>query len=424
MPRPELRLTFPVLLLAGLFCLPPALAQDSPQKKLQDVEQQLERSRQKQQELAKQADTLSSELQALRDNEVKAAAAAQAHEAALDDLDARLALLGIDEKRKARELGQRRADEAKLLMALALLARDPPEALAFSPDTPVNSVRGGILMGRALPPLERRARDLGSQLSSLRALRAEIASTEERERAEQAGLAHEHNRIAGLIAQKQALLAQTRQGAMESGKRQAALAAKATDLKDLIARLEDERAARDAQSARNASRLEASDALARNPAQNLAMNAPPPAAPDPSRPRDIRPISQAMGHMAVPVTGTLVAHFGDVMQAGTAASKGLTFETRPGAQVVAPFDGKVLFAGPFKGYGQILIIGHGDGYHSLLAGLDRVDESVGQWLVAGEPVGVMSQSGQKPRLYLELRHDGQPINPLPWLAIRDEKVNG
>jgi septal ring factor EnvC (AmiA/AmiB activator) len=92
--------------------------------------------------------------------------------------------------------------------------------------------------------------------------------------------------------------------------------------------------------------------------------------------------------------------------------------------VVAPFDGKVLFAGPFKGYGQILIIGHGDGYHSLLAGLDRVDESVGQWLVAGEPVGVMSQSSQKPRLYLELRHDGQPINPLPWLAIRDEKVNG
>ena len=162
MPRPELRLTFPVLLLAGLLFLPQAFAQDSPQKKLQDVEKQLEQSRQKQQELAKQADALASELQTLRDSEVKAAAAAQAHEAVLDGLDARLALLGADEKRKARELEQRRADEARLLMALALLARDPPEALAFSPDTPVNSVRGGILMGRALPPLEQRARDLGS----------------------------------------------------------------------------------------------------------------------------------------------------------------------------------------------------------------------------------------------------------------------
>lgn len=416
MPRPELRLTFPVLLLAGLFCLPPAFAQDSPQKKLQDVEQQLEQSRQKQQELAKQAEALASELRALRDSEVKAAAAAQAHEAVLDELDARLALLGTEEKRKAREFEQRRADEAKLLMALALLARDPPEALAFSPDTPVNSVRGGILMGRALPPLEQRARDLGSQISSLRALRAEISSTEERARAERAGLAREQNQISGLIAQKQALLAQTRQGAAESGKRQAALAAKASDLKDLISRLEDERAARDAQAAPTASRPQARE--------TAALYAPPPETPDPTRPRDIRPISQAMGHMAVPATGTLVVHFGDVMQAGAAPSKGLTFETRPGAQVVAPFDGKVLFAGPFKGYGQILIIGHGDGYHSLLAGLDRVDESVGQWLVAGEPVGVMSQGNQKPRLYLELRHDGQPINPLPWLAIRDEKVNG
>ena len=416
MPRPELRLTFPVLLLAGLFCLPPAFAQDSPQKKLQDVEKQLEQSRQKQQELAKQADALASELQALRDSEVKAAAAAQAHEAVLDELDARLALLGTEEKRKARELEHRRADEAKLLMALALLARDPPEALAFSPDTPVNSVRGGILMGRALPPLERRARDLGSQISSLRALRAEISSTEERARAERAGLAREQNQIAGLIAQKQALFAQTRQGAAESGKRQAALAAKASDLKDLISRLEDERAARDAQAARTASRPPAGE--------TVAMNAPPPVTPDPTRPRNIRPIAQAMGHMVVPATGTLVVHFGDAMQAGAAPSKGLTFETRPGAQVVAPFDGKVLFAGPFKGYGQILIIGHGDGYHSLLAGLDRVDEGVGQWLVAGEPVGVMSQGSQKPRLYLELRHDGQPINPMPWLAIRDEKVNG
>jgi septal ring factor EnvC (AmiA/AmiB activator) len=102
----------------------------------------------------------------------------------------------------------------------------------------------------------------------------------------------------------------------------------------------------------------------------------------------------------------------------------VTFATRPGAEVVAPFDGRVLFAGAFRGYGQILIIGHGDGYHSLVAGLDRIDSSVGQWLVAGEPIGRMSADEAKPRLYLELRHNGQPINPLPWLATRDAKVKG
>ena len=91
---------------------------------------------------------------------------------------------------------------------------------------------------------------------------------------------------------------------------------------------------------------------------------------------------------------------------------------------MAPFDGQVMFAGPFRGYGHILIIGHGDGYHSLLAGLDRVDCSVGQWLVAGEPVGAMPEGTEKPRLYLELRHNNQPINPLPWLVTHAEKVNG
>ena len=107
-----------------------------------------------------------------------------------------------------------------------------------------------------------------------------------------------------------------------------------------------------------------------------------------------------------------------------ATSRGVTLETRPGAQVIAPFDGRVVFAGPFKGYGRILIIGHGDGYHSLVAGLDQIDSNVGQWLMAGEPIGTMPAGEAKPRLYLELRHDVQPINPLPWLATRDAKVKG
>jgi septal ring factor EnvC (AmiA/AmiB activator) len=127
--------------------------------------------------------------------------------------------------------------------------------------------------------------------------------------------------------------------------------------------------------------------------------------------------------MIYPASGRLMVRYGENDEFGM-ASKGLTFETRAGAQVIAPFDGRVLFSGPFKGYGQILIIEHGDGYHSLLAGLDRVQGVVGQWLVAGEPVGLMAGGDAKPHLYLELRHDGQPINPLPWLATRDEKVSG
>ena len=88
---------------------------------------------------------------------------------------------------------------------------------------------------------------------------------------------------------------------------------------------------------------------------------------------------------------------------------------------MAPYDGQVVFAGQFRGYGQILIIEHNEGYHTLLAGLSRIDCVVGQWLMAGEPVGRMGRPVDgNPELYLELRRNGQPINPLPWLMVRKE----
>jgi septal ring factor EnvC (AmiA/AmiB activator) len=123
------------------------------------------------------------------------------------------------------------------------------------------------------------------------------------------------------------------------------------------------------------------------------------------------------------VSGRVARRYGETDELGQSA-RGVALETRPGAQVVAPFDGRIMFAGPFRGYGQILIIEHGDGYHSLLAGLERIDGAVGQWLVAGEPVGAMKSGGAKPKLYLELRRHGQPINPLPFLATRDDKGTG
>jgi septal ring factor EnvC (AmiA/AmiB activator) len=104
--------------------------------------------------------------------------------------------------------------------------------------------------------------------------------------------------------------------------------------------------------------------------------------------------------------------------------KGITIETRSAAQVIAPYAGQVVFAGQFRGYGLLLIIEHGEGYHTLLAGMDRIDSTVGQRVVAGEPVGVMGQTEGKPTLYVELRRNGQPVNPLPWLTARKDKVSG
>jgi septal ring factor EnvC (AmiA/AmiB activator) len=140
-----------------------------------------------------------------------------------------------------------------------------------------------------------------------------------------------------------------------------------------------------------------------------------------------RPFSKAQGDMPFPARGRIVTRFGQNTDQST-LSKGVSIETRAGAQVVSPYDGQIVFAGPFRGYGLLLIIEHGEGYHTLLAGMERIDGAVGQHLARGEPVGVMAQNVAspegKPLLYVEFRHNGQPINPLPWLTARKMKVSG
>ena len=122
----------------------------------------------------------------------------------------------------------------------------------------------------------------------------------------------------------------------------------------------------------------------------------------------------AKGNIPYPVKGNIIKKYGDATDSGLSA-KGITIGTRPYAQVISPYDGTVLFESPFRGYGELLIIEHGDGYHTLLAGIGRLDTSVGQSLLAGEPVGIMV-ADSNPSLYIEIRKNGQPVNPATWLT--------
>ena len=93
---------------------------------------------------------------------------------------------------------------------------------------------------------------------------------------------------------------------------------------------------------------------------------------------------------------------------------GVVIESRPRSTVVAPMSGKILYANKFKNYGKLIIIEHKDGYHSLVAGLGKIDTVVGQVVIAGEPLGtlsVTSTQGGRPTLYYELRKNGKSVNP-------------
>jgi septal ring factor EnvC (AmiA/AmiB activator) len=144
------------------------------------------------------------------------------------------------------------------------------------------------------------------------------------------------------------------------------------------------------------------------------------------------PFETTKGSLPLPAQGKRLKRFGEADGVG-GSLKGISLQTRGEARIIAPTDGWVVYAGNFRSYGNLLIINAGGGYHVLLAGMGRIDVSLGQFVLAGEPVAVMGaalQAGQgnndnsRPVLYVEFRKDGRPIDPGPWWAEASEKVQG
>jgi len=121
------------------------------------------------------------------------------------------------------------------------------------------------------------------------------------------------------------------------------------------------------------------------------------------------------GKLQFPVSGPIVARFGDRRSTGVRWD-GIMFRPRDGAEVRAIFDGRVVYADWLRGFGLLLIIDHGDGFMSLYSHNDSLYKQVGDWVGAGEVIATVGTSGglDEPGLYFEIRHDGEPQNPLSW----------
>jgi len=474
-------LVFALLAAQGL----PALAEAPPDvaQRLKTLEQQIEKSRAEREEIAQKARALAEELAHIRTDMVTSARAAQESEELLSELETQLEELKSAEIDKSAALKRRSAQMTRVLTALQRLAWRPTEALLAQPQTPADTVRSAILLRAAVPEIEQSVKDLRTEIDMLARLRTDIGQQKKKIAATGTKLAGEHGRLKDLYERKAQYQTAAEAEREAAERRMAQLASEAEDLRDLMVRLEEERqrrlaeatakaaaekAAREAEIAARKAAQEAelaaqkaareaeiaarkaekerheremAEAAAAQQAQILAQQA--------AREKEIaaqkatreaeeatrqavaakpmvteRPVSLAQGRMAFPARGRVVTQFGHAGDDGT-VSKGIAIQTRNDAQVIAPYDGQVAFAGPFRGYGLLLIIEHGEGYHTLLAGMARIDIGVGQRLLAGEPVGVMGQQDDvKPTLYVELRRNGQPINPLPWLSAHKSKVGG
>lgn len=448
------------LFLAGSL-VEPALSQQSapipqpaPDGKLKAIEQALERDARRKAELEREAQKLRTESEALRGDAIKVAKSLQEQEAILSRVEDSLRELTREANRKRAALQGRDAEVAALLAGLQRLSRRPPEAMIASPTAPLDTVRGGILLRAALPQVQESAMALRAELEEVEALQAEIAAERKRLAAARQSLLSERKKLESLAADRRRLAGRTEAESDRLERTVSRLSDSANDLRDLLRQIEAEREAqRKAEEERRLAEAKRAEVAARRAAampvplvkpqvgsqsqsgsaggqsgggQNSAVAALPPA----SAPRVVlEPPSGAprvlkQGLLTPPVQGKLVHGYGERSEPGGTA-RGIVLAGRPEAVIVAPFDGQVVYAGKFRGYGQILIIDHGNGYHSLLAGLGRIDSVVGQYLLAGEPVGGLGRDGENAQeLYLELRRNGEPINPLPWLAARTDRIRG
>jgi murein hydrolase activator len=367
-----------------------------------------------QREADARAAAAAAEAQRLAADRIAAAARLRQAEVATAEAAARTDQLAAQRRHAQASLDARAEAMQPLLPVIERMSLFPAETLLAVPAKPEDTLRGVLVLRGLAGQLGREAVALRHEQVALdaatRALQADAPVLAAAEAAQQAQAAALDQQIAAANTQQR----RATDDATGAAQRAATAASKAETLRAMLAQLEAQRQAEPAPARGTAVRAERQNrsgeavaALQRQAALETPIGA-----------GAVAAAKQPRGQLAIPVAGTIVRSWGQPTEGGPAT--GVSYHAPPSARVVAPCGGRVVFAAPFRSYGLLLIVDCGAGYHVVLAGLDRLDARVGQQVAAGEPIGVMpawqpGASGSRPALYVELRHDGQPVNPAPWL---------
>jgi septal ring factor EnvC (AmiA/AmiB activator) len=356
----------PLLIVALLAA--PAAGQSAPDVQRLDTERRdKERERD---DLRGEAATAAQQVEALRARLVGLARAQSGEERQAASKRARFEILNTREQALSLRMSRNRAKLTRLLSALQLYSRNPPPALLVAPRKANDAVRAAILMRAIAPELARRAAALKAEAETFQRSRRETALAHESLFTTESEVADRRAEIERLIAEKTALEQRLYTDADAADAEAKALAARVQSLGGLVREL----GARD------------------QPATTQSMT-----------PR--------LARLLTPVQGTRIRGFGVPSPSG-GRNEGVTWRSEPEAQVLAPAAARVEFAGALDGWGQVVVLSLGDGWHVVLAGMDRISAKVGRSVAAGEPIGRMGSGGKpSPELYMELRQAGAPVDP-------------
>jgi len=377
-PQIDLSRALPGKALASL----PSSAQQlkSLSSELKQGQPQLQSAKQKSDALAAQAATLRQKL-------IATAARIEGLERQKAGADDQILRLTAEDNRLSAGFANDRVAVTKLLAVLERLQHDMPPALAMRPDDALGAARGSMLIGASLPPVYAQAASLSRRIDALKHTRKAL----EQQRAEAADTAA---RLTSARTELDDLLAEKEKEAAAAAETYGTLkiqmekvAREAADFQALLSRVK-------------ALRQKADRDEDGTPNQSV-----------------VTVTAQNSGNLGALARNSLLEPVVGGLENGDA---GLSYRTQPGAQVIAPADGKVLYAGPYHKNGQVLILEITTGYDVVLAGLGRVTVKPNDQLLAGEPVGTMPPEPVDDRLYFEIRHGGRGLSPAPWLKIRPQ----
>lgn len=429
-----------IVALATILCGPfnVAFAQGAPEaapearekrEQLQGVEREIERSTFEQRRLQFEIENFGKEEQTLRRSLIDVTARVRVAEERLADAESRLDDVTRRETALRRSLQAREKVTAEVLAAMQRVGRKPPPAVLAAPEDALSAMRAAILLGTILPDLRDEAMVLVADLKTLLELRRQVATLSTRLQGERQTIAAERSRLAGLIEARQTQLSVSRERLDAEKSRMSALARDARSLRELISRNESEvvGAGRAVELARRAP-------APQRPQQDVASLASQSQLREAARLQPRLAFAESRGQLPLPVSGAIARRFGEADGSG-GTERGITVLSQKDAVVSAPADGWINFAGPYRGYGHLLIINAGGGFLVVLAGMAKLDVEAGQFVLAGEPIGMLGQTtaiqpgeniaSSRPALYVEFRKDGSPVDPSPWWApISAEKARG
>lgn len=365
---------------------PPPIPTRKPNnsKTLDAYNQKLKYQKNLQKKLSQKAKKIDTDINQIKEEMIGLASKIRDTEQKTKNLEQRIIKLEIRKSILEDKLVEDRASIAKLILALERIRRTPPEAMIARPGTPYKTAQSALLMQRIMPSINRHAEKLRKNLETLNKVQTDLEKDKENEKELSKALSKRHESLKTLMSEHKIRYKETNNNLKISEISAQQISIKAKNLSELVKKLKEEE--------QKEKERQKNSLIKEKKNQSLPTT---------------------IGQAQFPVSGIIRTSYNQTEKETGSKSKGITFEGRSGGIVTAPMSGKVSFTGSFKKYGNIVIIEHPEGYHSLIAGISDISAYIGDIVKTGEPIGILPESSliKHPTLYYELRKNGKPINP-------------